>query len=535
MANQPDKSNSGKMNKEPFQMKWTRQQLAEICLSIGVALLIASYIRYTIQGSLLHLSEGLLIGGGVLIVASIVLGFENLRRYFSKRSSQMGTNTAILTLAVIAILVVVNYLGQQYHKRFDLTTEKLYTLSDQTQTIMKGLKKDVTVVRFAKTSDQTFDDLMGEYKHLNSHFTFQDVDPQEKPDVAKEYGATHMGDIVVASGDRKEHIEPGMGGQPSEQDITSGIMKVTRGQVKMVCFVTGHGEKSLTDNDGSGYSDVDQGLKREGFNTNSIPLVGSANGVPSNCDVLVIAGPKKGLFPEETAMVSKYLDGGGKVLIEEDPISEKSQQDPNLGSIYQAWNITVGTNIVVDVSGIGRLVGTGPAAPVVVDYGDSPITKNLKGGMTFFPLARTVAVADKSKTETQGTDLLKTSARSFTIPNLDQKEVKFDPKTDTPGPLTLGVAADRSTEGKQARLVVIGNSNFAANQFIGSQENGDLFFNTIDWLAQDENLISIRPKSVTNRHISLTEAQWSVLRWLDFVLLPGFVVVAGVWIWWKRR
>lgn len=515
-------------------MTWTRQQLGEICLSIGVALLIAGYIRYTIQGELLHLTEGLLIGGGVLFLASIALGFQRIVGYFSKRSSQLGTNTAILTLAVIAILVVANYLGNQYHKRFDLTTEKLYTLSDQTKTLMKGLKKDVTIVRFAKSPDQALDDLMAEYKNLSPHLKFQNVDPQEKPEVAKEYGATHMGDIVAASGDRKEHIEPAPGGQPSEQDITSTIMKITRDKVKMVCFVTGHEEKSLTDNEGSGYSAVDQGLKREGYNTNSINLVSSGS-VPSDCDVLVIAGPKKALFPQETAMISKYLDDGGKVLIEEDPISEKSQQDPGLQSIYQPWNMNVGTNVIVDVSGVGRFVGTGPAAPVVIDYGDSPITKNLKGGMTFFPLARTVSVADKNKAGPQVTELLKTSARSFTIPNLDQKEVKFDPKTDTAGPLSLGVVADKSSGGKQARLVVIGNSNFAANQFIGSQENGDLFFNTVDWLAQDENLISIRPKSATNRRITMTEAQLSILRWLDFVFLPGFVIVAGVWIWWKRR
>lgn len=533
MANQSGKPND-KTAKQPFQMKWTRGQFGEICLSLGIALLIAGYILYTIQGELLHLTEGLLIGGGVLVLASIVLGFERIRGYFSKRSSQLGTNTAILTLAVIAILVVANYLGQQYHKRLDLTTEKLYTLSDQTRTIMKGLKKDVTVVRFGKTNDQTFDDLMAEYKHLSPHFKFQNVDPQEKPEVAREYGASHMGDIVAAVGDRKEHIEPAPGGQPSEQDITSAIMKITRDKVKMVCFVTGHGEKSLTDNDGGGYSAIDQGLKREGYNTNSVNLVSSGS-VPSECDVLVVAGPTKALFPQETAMISKYLDDGGKALIEEDPISQKSQQDPNLQSIYQAWNINVGTNVIVDVSGVGRFVGTGPAAPVVIDYGDSPITKNLKGGMTFFPLARTVSVADKSKADPQDIELLKTSARSFTIPNLDQKEVKFDPKTDTAGPLTLGVTSDRTSSGKQARLVVIGNSNFAANQFVGSQENGDLFFNTVDWLAQDENLISIRPKSVTNRRISMTEAQLSILRWLDFVFLPGFVIVAGVWIWWKRR
>ncbi len=150
-------------------------------------------------------------------------------------------------------------------------------------------------------------------------------------------------------------------------------------------------------------------------------------------------------------------------------------------------------------------------------------------------MARTVSIADKNKTEPLDTELLKTSARSFTIPNLDQKEVKFDPKTDTAGPLSLGVAADRASGGKEARLVVIGNSDFAANQFVGSQDNGDLFFNTIDWLAQDENLISIRPKSPTNRRVTLTEGQWSMLRWFDLFFLPGLVIFAGVYIWWKRR
>ena len=186
---------------------------------------------------------------------------------------------------------------------------------------------------------------------------------------------------------------------------------------------------------------------------------------------------------------AKYLNAGGKVLIEVDP-----DTDPNLDDIFSAWNIAVGKNIVVDASGVGRLLGIGPAAPLVVDYGDSPITKNLQQGMTFFDLARTVSLADKTKTDPQGVELLKTSPRSFTIPKME-KEVTFDPKTDTAGPLSLGVAASRDVGGKSARLVVIGDSDYAANQWITSQHNGDLFYNTIDWLAQDENQISIRPKA----------------------------------------
>jgi len=114
--------------------------------------------------------------------------------------------------------------------------------------------------------------------------------------------------------------------------------------------------------------------------------------------------------------------------------------------------------------------------------------------------------------------------------------VKFDPKTDTAGPLSLGLAATKNLDGgKSARLVVIGNSAFAGNQWGGLQRNGDLFFNTIDWLAQDENLISIRPKSATNRRITLTDAQARGLWWLDLLFLPGIAIFSGIYIWWKRR
>lgn len=521
-------------NKKSIGMKWGRSQWAEIVLSLGVALLIASYVRYSLQGELMLFSEILLIAGGVLVLGSIALGFPNVRNYFSKRSSQLGTNTTILTIAVIGILVVVNYLGYKYHKSFDTTSEHLYTLSPQTKKIVTGLKQDVTIARFAKSPDERIDDLMAEYTNLNPHVKYLKVDPQEKPEVAQEFGAQHMKDVIAESGTRKEQVKVRADGAITEENVTTAILKVTTAKVKTVCFVEGHGEKSLTDGGASGYSAVDDGLKKEGYETRSVNLVQS-KGVPPGCSVLVIAGPTQGYFPQETATIQKYLDDGGDALIEEDPTTQKGQQDPSLEAIYSGWNINIGKNVIVDVSGVGQFIGMGPAAPLVVDYGDSPITKDLQRQMTFFPLARTVSVADKSKPQPEAIELLKTSARSFTIPNLDQREVKFDPKTDTPGPLSIGVAATRDENGKQARLVVLGNSSYAVNQWIGRQANGDLFFNTIDWLAQDTNLISIRPKSTTSRNIALTQAQRTFLLWLASILLPGIVIVSGIVIWWKRR
>jgi ABC-type uncharacterized transport system involved in gliding motility auxiliary subunit len=509
-------------------MRQNRQEWSGFVVVLGAGALLAGYLRYSTQGELLLASKVLLIAGAVLVLGGAVLGFRQITGFFSKRSSQLGTNTGILALGVIAILVLVNYLGSVHHKRFDLTSEKFFTLSDQSKKIAAGLTKDVTVARFSKTPDVQFDDLMSEYKNQNRHFKFETVDPQEKPEVAKDFGATHMGDVIMSSGDQKQTIPADANGAVAEGDVTSALLKITNAKRKTVCFVTGHGERSLTDDQAGGYLAASQGLQKENYTSEPVNLV-SSNDIPANCDIVVIAGPTKAFFPQETAMISKYLSGGGKALIEVDP-----DTDPNLDDIFNSWNIAVGKNIVVDASGVGRLLGIGPAAPLVVDYGDSPITKNLQQSMTFFDLARTVSLADKAKTDPQAVELLKTSPRSFTIPKME-KEVTFNPKTDTAGPLSLGVAASRAVGEQSARVVVIGDSDYASNQWISSQHNGDLFYNAIDWLAQDENQISIRPKQPSDRRVNLTVAQASLLRWFDLIFLPGVVLISGVYIWWKRR
>jgi ABC-type uncharacterized transport system involved in gliding motility auxiliary subunit len=509
-------------------MKWDREELARFIGTMGAAMLIAGYLRYTIQGELLTFSKVVLVLGALFVVASLAIGFRYFIRFFSKRSSQLGTNTTILTLAVIAILVVVNFVGFRHHKRFDLTTEKLYTLSDQTKQIVGGLQKDVTIVRFDKSRIPAIDDQMAEYTSLSRHLKFENVDPQQKPEVAQQYGATRMGDVIVASGSRKEHLESGA---ISEEDITRAVIKVMQDKSKTVCFVTGHGEKSLSDSGENGFSRVDAGLKGQNYAAKTINLV-SENGVAPDCSVVVVAGPTQAFFPQEAGMLEKYLQGAGKVLILVDP-----QTDPKLGDVFNFWNASVGDNVVIDASGVGSLIGAGPAIPLVTTFGPSPITKNFAGSMTFFPLARTVSVADKAKTEPQIVELLKTSERSFTIPSLKQgqQKVAFDPKTGKQGPLSLGVAASRQSAAGEARLVAIGNSEFAANPYLDQQKNGDLFYNTINWLAEDENLISIRPKSPTNRRVTLTQGQSSALTWLDLIFLPGIVILSGVYIWWKRR
>jgi ABC-type uncharacterized transport system involved in gliding motility auxiliary subunit len=465
----------------------------------------------------------------VLFLAGLVLSYRDFVTFFSARSSRLGANALTVSILVLVVLGLINFLGYRHKKRVDLTSEKLYTLSDQSRRSVSELKKDVDIIRFARTPDTTFKDLATEYVNAGSHLHYREVDPQEKPEVARQYNVTHMNDIVVSSGSHNETLT-GTG----EQEVTNAIIKVTRDTVKNICFVEGHGEKSIASGEQDGLQGDDKALKSEGYQTKTVNLV-SAGEVPSDCSVLVDAGPKQALFPQEAGIISKYLDGGGRALLLLDP-----ETDPKLDSVLDAWNIALGSNVVIDASGVGRLFGTGPAVPLVVDYGPSPIVQNFTGTMTFFNLARTVSLKDKGKSDPQGTELLKTSPRSFTVPNLKTNEVRYDPAKDQAGPLSLGVVAERHAAGagdtsKSARLVVIGNSAFATNQWAGLQRNGDLFVNTVNWLAQDEDLISVRPKNPTNRRVILTETQQRELFFASMFFLPGLVIISGAVIWFRRR
>jgi ABC-type uncharacterized transport system involved in gliding motility auxiliary subunit len=195
----------------------------------------------------------------------------------------------------------------------------------------------------------------------------------------------------------------------------------------------------------------------------------------------------------------------------------------------------VGKDTVLDVSGFGRMMGTGPGVPLVVNYGAHTITKNFSRTMTIFPLARSVKSGEKSQPEEQETELLRTSPESWAETELKGNTAKFDEGKDTKGPISLGVAASKKVGEKDARLVVIGDSDFASNRYLGAYGNGDLFFNAVNWLAQDEELISIRPKSPANRRVNLTRSQQNMFFWFSIVFLPGAAVAAGALIWWKRR
>lgn len=502
-------------------MSIKRHEAFKIMAFLGPLALIAGYIRYSVRETMDPLNIVLLILGGLLSLAALIFNFGAIRESSRRRSTKLGANTTVMTVAVVAIIGFGNFLGYRHHKRIDLTTEKLYSLSDQTRKVVSDLKKDVTVMLFDKDDQQGLGDQMKEYRNLSSRFAFERIDPQKNMETAKKYEITKLGEVIVISGDRSERPK-----DTTEQSIINAIIKVTRDSLKKVCFVEGHGEKKLSSTaEGDGYGVVDKMLKDENYETKSINLVAS-NDVPSDCDVLVLAGPKQSLFPPEASAIGKYLERGGKAMLLIDP-----DTDPKLEDVLNAWGIQLGNNTVVDVSGVGRFFQLGPGAPLARTYGSHAITKDFDGTMTFFPMSRSVETTGGGS----ATDLMKTSEESWAETELTSDKVAFDEGKDKKGPITLGLAASKPQGEAEARLVVIGDSDFAANQFVGVQRNGDLFMNSINWLAQDEDLISIRPKSAADRKVSMTEADQNQLFWISLVLMPLATIGSGVYIWWKRR
>ena len=502
--------------------------------SFGPALIIGGYLYYSVQNIWNLPVQIIFYAGLALTLLMVFFNMHRIRESFKLRSTQYGSNTVVVLLLVLGILGVVNYLGKKHHKRFDLTTAQIFSLSDQSNKVVKGLKGAVKILYFDKEPSSQLNDLMAEYKGIDpSKIDFKTIDPWKEPGQAKEYGITRPKETIVAYGQKKEKVE-----NLQEEAITNAILKVTREKNKVVYFLSGHNERDLSDGqDAKGFAVAKKAMEAQNYEVKTLSLAEKPS-IPEDAAVLVIAGPKVALLPTEAAAIDQYVDAGGKVLLMVDP-----DINPGMGEELKKWKIGLDDDIVVDASGMGQLLGMGPAAPLVTQYETHPITKDLTRSMTYFPLARSVRLVEDPNSQFKSSLLFKTSKDSWGETNLKSGSAEFNEGKDIKGPVPLAavsvktITGDEKTKkyGKEARTVVIGDSDFASNQYFNHQRNGDLFLNTISWLAEDEDLISIRPKNQENRAIVLTRAGGTILFWLAVVLLPASALFSGIWVWRRRR
>ena len=357
--------------------------------------------------------------------------------------------------------------------------------------------------------------------------------------------------LVVEQGDKRERIS-----NDGEQDITNALIKITREGKKTVCLAEGEGERSSEDSGERGMTGAKTSLTKALYEVKNVFLM-REKAVPRDCTVLVVAGPEKDLLPETTAAIQEYVKQGGKALVLVE--AELKESYPNLVALLKGWNIEAGKDVVVDVSGMGQLFGFSELAPLAIEYPYHAITKDFRLP-TLYGGVRSVKAGTATLEGVSAQDLVKTSEQSWAETDLTLKgAVKFDEGQDQKGPVSLAAvatvrgpapaptptpspAASPSPESApeppktpEGRVVAIGDADFATNSLLGFQGNQDFFLNTVAWLAEDADMISIRPKEAENQALFLDRQKQQNVALTALVLIPGFFVVAGIVSWWRRR
>jgi ABC-type uncharacterized transport system involved in gliding motility auxiliary subunit len=489
----------------------------------------------------------------------------------------------VATISVLVILGLINFLGMRYHVRLDLTDTQLFTLSPQSKELVSNLPQTIKVWLFSREQNLQDRELLDNYQRQGKQFKFEYVDPQLRPGIAKKFGVKDYGEVYLEFGDKQQLVQViSENERLSEIKLTNKLQKITSLTTAKIYFLQGHGEHPLTASKGA-ISQAIKGLTDKNFTTSVLNLAENPQ-VPNDANVIVVAGAKRELLSGEVIALQDYLNRGGNLLLMIDP-----NTDPKIDPILKDWGVRLDNRLAIDTS--GESLQLGPAAILVTEYGQHPITKDFGNNISLYPLTRPIEIDPVPGIESM--TLLKTKPYPNSWAETDQKSQKleFNEGQDLKGPLTLGVALTRKlstptsaiptpttsaiptpttsaiptpttsaiptptsspiptpttsaiptpinspTTEKESRLVVFGNSNFAVDGLFEQQLNGDVFLNSVSWLSQqNEQLLSIRPKEPKNRRIVISTLQANLLTIAAVFILPLISLLTGFIIWWKRR
>ncbi len=483
-----------------------------------------------------------LIGGAFTLIGWLTTSWGRLGELTGSRSTRYGANAILYSAAFIGLLIAINYVAARYPRQFDLTAEKVFSLSPQSLTVVKNLKQPLKFYGFVQEGrSPTAEALYQEYAYASPKVSYELVDPNRHPEIAERFKVTTMNTTHLQYG--------GANGEGTnvtdlnEEALTNGILKLTSTGSKQVCFTTGEGEADPDDAENpNGFAEFKKALEGENYGVKKINLVTEAS-VPAECTVLVVAGPTRPLVPHLVEVINGYLDHGGRMLVMFQPSRpDGSVNQAALQNLITDWGVTAGNDVVVDQ--VVRLFA-GPALglnPMVTSYPPHPITAAFDK-QTVFPMTRSLDPVASPKPGLVVTPLARTSDTSWAetdLVGIFQKQAAKFGHGDIKGPVTVAVAVeanlDQLKRGKgTARLVVFGDTDFAGNQYLENFFNRDFIMNSIDWLAGQANAISIRPRTLRASRFSLTISEFDAVFVLSVLLLPELLLIIGIAVWWERR
>ncbi len=512
----------------------------------GVILLVFAGIAYYLTRfvSSYVLIHGLL--GLLALIGYFASAKDNLWTFLGERSTQYGANAALYSLIAFGVLIALNYLGTRYSHRFDLTAAGVYSLSPQSQQVVESLNNELRINAFVPAgADPQLEDLLDSYSYASDRLVSTIVDPDARPDLTERFQITSLPAIHLQYGGRSNVVTT-----ISEEALTNGIIKVAQAEAKTVYFVEGHGQPSTEDNEQSqGYGQFKVALENEGYTVRTL-ILSPDTAVPDDASVLIIAGAQRSLLPHETQAIDHYLKQEGHALFLLSP-----RVTPELSDYLANWGVQVGNDVIVDEQ-VQLLRGrTFTLTPVVTSYGQHPITDGLSrhGGaaLTSYGISRSVepippplSADGEGQAGPSPVSLAQTGPNSWAETDLEgifQNQTASIDEQDRRGPISLAVAltANLKAMGAEqegnARLAVFGNADFANNQYIHQYFNRDVLLNTVSWLGGEEDLISVRPRTLRSSRVQFTQEQGEAIFYLSVLILPEILLLAGLAVWWSRR
>ncbi|HXD97595.1 MAG TPA: GldG family protein [Candidatus Acidoferrum sp.] len=516
------------------------RRLGEAAFWIGLVLLAAAVLQglgtrfnWSVIGAQWNwLWWPFVIGGLALVLLSFLPLWRDPRGTLSTRGVRYGVNTLVAVLLVVGVIGVVEALSYRHNARLDLTENRRNSVSSQTVQVLRGLKTKVDAVAFYRSEQpgkRVIEDLFKQYaRYAGDKFTWKVVDPDRDPTLARALGVENYGTTVLQAKGRTEKVQDA----DQEEKLTNALVKVLREGKPVVYVAQGHGEPDLGNTDRPGFSEAKTALEKANYEVK--PLVLARQGkVPDDAAILIVAGPRTDFFGPEIEAIDAYLGRGGKLLAMVNPPFPERNQPEALRKLLGRWGLGLDDDLVIELNPIGQVFGIGPQVPIVQQYEPHPITRDMRSITTLFPLTRSITLAKTPPTGVALQPLARTTPDSWGETDrqaLEQGQARPDP-ADPKGPLTLAAAATKD----KTRIVLFGTANLAVNQFLNVQGNPDFFMNTVSWLAEQEDQISIRPRDTKSTPVFLTSQQAQAVFWLPVVILPGLAMAGGIVTVVRRR